>query len=430
MAAAWPAGDDDDGAGEEAAVADEDVVAFVADAPPTIVADEFGDFRVARPGFARDFDGRGILLEAAAGVAEARPMDAGAAVELSTAAARLRVFFAMIEAADGTGFDTDRTHGDIVEVTRRLMFATEAMFAIALGGEVIGAEGGVAEVTLAHTLFAAFFTTFRTDDGVGGELPAAGTFGEAVEAVGFAATVTLIEAGADIAATFGTGDDAVITKALAGGGTDAKLRAVLLATWATSGTISTNERIGAIGKSDGIGAEVTATLARATFSALGLASETDAVGTGGAAFDMIGAGTFATGPTGDAARCAVGFATVRAGDDATVGADDFLAGGTLFDAVVAADVTVTVEGDGGGFAGTGVAGRAFNGSGIAVAADVQGRLAFAVADVDFGDGDGRLDDGVGVECDLDTQAMVFDFFGNFAFEIEFEGAPFFARGVV
>ena len=64
-----PAGHNDDCPREEVAVADKDVVAVIADAPPTIVGNEFGHFGVTCPAFARHLDGGGVLLQAATSVA-------------------------------------------------------------------------------------------------------------------------------------------------------------------------------------------------------------------------------------------------------------------------------------------------------------------------------------------------------------------------
>jgi hypothetical protein len=101
----------------------------------------------------------------------------------------------------------------------------------------------MAEITLFHACFAAFFATFTTVERFCGEFPTARTFLQTFHAKGIAQPVTLVETGADLAPTGATRDQAVGAEALAGSGTDAELRAVLLATWATNGTISTNERI-------------------------------------------------------------------------------------------------------------------------------------------------------------------------------------------
>ena len=67
----------------------------------------------------------------------------------------------------------------------------------------------------------------------------------------------------------------------------------------------------------------------ATFRTLGLARKTYAVAANGATLNMLGASSFATGPTGDATAFAVGLVTVGTGDNAALGADNFLAGFTL-----------------------------------------------------------------------------------------------------
>ena len=164
------------------------------------------------------------------------------------------MFLAMIEATNGTWLDADRADRYLVEMAGGKMLVADAVIAIRLRGEMVGAEDGMTEITLAHALFTAFFATFCTVDRVGGELPTAWTFGQTVEAKGFAAAIDLIEARADLARTFTADHQTIITKTLAGRGTDAKLRAVLLATWATNGTISTYERICAIFAFNRIGA--------------------------------------------------------------------------------------------------------------------------------------------------------------------------------
>jgi hypothetical protein len=180
LPAARPTRDDDDCTREKAAVADKDVIAVIAHAPPTIVADQFGDSGVARPCFARHLDRRGVLLQRATGVAQPRPMHTGATIQLPTAAAKLGVFLAMIQPTDGARLDADRTdhYGVVVclDVAGGQVGVTEAVMALVFCGKMVGAEEGVAEITLTHTLFAAFFATLGAEDGVGGKLPAARTF--------------------------------------------------------------------------------------------------------------------------------------------------------------------------------------------------------------------------------------------------------------
>jgi hypothetical protein len=112
-----------------------------------------------------------------------------------------------------------------------------------LRGQVVGAEGGVAEVALPHARTAAILATFGAGQRVGGELAATGTFFQTIQAKGLPAFVTLIEARADLARTIATGNQAVGAEALPRRRTYTDLRAVLLATWATNGTISTYERM-------------------------------------------------------------------------------------------------------------------------------------------------------------------------------------------
>jgi hypothetical protein len=73
----------------------------------------------------------------------------------------------------------------------------------------------VAEVTLPHALFAAFFAALGTANSIGGELPAVGTFLKTVQTKCFAAAVALIKARSNFAPTFATGDQAVGAEALA-----------------------------------------------------------------------------------------------------------------------------------------------------------------------------------------------------------------------
>jgi hypothetical protein len=175
-------------------------------------------------------------------------MDAGAAVELPTAAAELCMFFTMIKPTDGAWLHTDRADGRTLgvglgKVACGKMLVAKLVFAAFLCREMVGAKSGMAEVAMAHALLAAFLATLRTSDGIGGKLSTAGTFIQTFQTIGIAAGIALEEAGADLPPTFATCDQAVGAEALTRSGTDAKLGTVLLATWATSGTISTNERM-------------------------------------------------------------------------------------------------------------------------------------------------------------------------------------------
>jgi hypothetical protein len=288
----------------------------------------------------------------------------------------------------------------------------------------------VAEVALAHALLAAFLTALRTGNGICRKLAATGTFVEAVETVGMTAGVTLVEAGTNLPPTFTTGNQAVGTEALARGGTDAKLRAVLLATWATNGTISTNERMRAVGACNGLGTQMAATLARATLRTFCLAGETNAVITDGAARDMFCTGSLTTGPANLPALLTVGLTTIWTIDHATLGADYFATGITLADALIATDVAIAIQGDGDGFPLAGVTGGSLDIACVAVTCDMGRGLAFAVAKLDLRHGYGDVDNGIGVEVDLDAQPVVFDFFGNFAIQIGFQGTSLLAGGVV
>jgi hypothetical protein len=164
------------------------------------------------------------------------------------------MFLAMVLVADGAWFDADGADHRRVEMACGKMFTTKSVAAIVLRRQVVGAEQLVAEVTLPHTLFTPLLATLCTSNGVGGELPAAGTFVETFQAKGFAAAIALVEAGADLTPAGIARDQAVGAEALPRGSTDAKLGAVLLATWATNGTISTNERMTAADLFDGISA--------------------------------------------------------------------------------------------------------------------------------------------------------------------------------
>ena len=324
------------------------------------------------------------MLQAATGVAQSRPMDAGAAVELPTTAAKLGMILTVIEIADGARLHTDRADRRIVNVAVGLVLAAKMVVTLRLLGQVICAKGGVAEVTARHTLLAAFLATFTAVDCIGSKLAAAGTFTQTIEAKCSAASIELVEAGANLPPTLTAGDQAVGAETLARSSTDAKLRAVLLATWATNGTISTNERMNTFAIRYGVGAQVAAALACATFSTFTLAGKADIITADGAAFNMLRTGTFATGPTGCAAAFTVGFAAVGAGDDAALGADDFAACATLANTVIAADMPFAVECNDFAFTVAGMAGGALEMARIPVACDLDRGLAFAVAKVDLG----------------------------------------------
>lgn len=72
------------------------------------------------------------------------------------------MFLAMIQPTDGAWLDADRADGDLVEVAGGKMLVAEGVLAVSLRGEVISAEDGVTEITLAHALLTTFFATFRT----------------------------------------------------------------------------------------------------------------------------------------------------------------------------------------------------------------------------------------------------------------------------
>lgn len=218
------------------------------------MADEFGNLRFKRPRFTRHFDGNGVMLQTTTGRTQPRPMHTGAAIELPTAATNFRVCVAVIAVADGAGLHADRADGRVVDVTSGNMLVAQLVFAARLRREMVGAERLVTEVTLAHAIFTPLFATLHTGNGVGGKLPTTGTFLQTIQTIGFAAGVALKEAGANLSPADATGDQAIVAEALSRRGTDAKLRAVLLATWATNGTISTYERMRAVGIGYGIGA--------------------------------------------------------------------------------------------------------------------------------------------------------------------------------
>jgi hypothetical protein len=229
----------------------------------------------------------------------------------------------------------------MVDVTFGEVIVADTMMAL-LRGQMIGAEQRMAEITLAHTCYAALFATLGAMAGFNCKLPAAWTFIQTFQTERSAVAVALIVARAGLPPAFATSDEAVGTETLAGRSADANLRAVLLATWATSGTISTNERMFAFCVCHRIGAQMAAALALATMSAFDLTGEADGIAAHRAAGDMLGAGTLATSPAGSATTFAISLATDRTGGDATFGAKNFLAGVTLFNALVTADMTVAV----------------------------------------------------------------------------------------
>ena len=218
---------DDDRTREEVAVPDKDKEAIIADTPPTVMGDQFRHLRVARPRFARDLDGGGVLLQAATGIAQPRPVDTGAAVKLPTAATDFAVFLAMIAPTDGARLGAHRADLRVVNMAGGEVLVAKTVFAPRLLGEVDAAQDRVAEITLAHTLLAALLATLGAWDGFGGELAAARTFIQAVEAEGLTTAIKLVETRADLPPTFATGDQTVGAEALARCGTDAKLRCIV-----------------------------------------------------------------------------------------------------------------------------------------------------------------------------------------------------------
>ena len=69
---------------------------------------------------------------------------------------------------------------------------------------MIGAKGLVAEVTVPHTMLAAFPAALGTGDGVGDELAAARTLFETIQTIRSAARIDLVEAWPHQPATFTT----------------------------------------------------------------------------------------------------------------------------------------------------------------------------------------------------------------------------------
>lgn len=129
--------------------------------------------------------------------------------------------------------------------------------------------------------------------------------------------------------TFGTGDQAVVTKALATGAAHAHLCAILLATGAAHGAIGADQCGLALAGGDMVGAQMAATLAHATLSTLGLTMMADVIGADRARTDVFGTGAFATGPAILPTTFAILLAAGRTRRHATTGTNDRLAGGTL-----------------------------------------------------------------------------------------------------
>jgi hypothetical protein len=69
---------------------------------------------------------------------------------------------------------------------------------------------------------------------------------------------------------------------------------------------------------------------------------------------------------------------------------------------------VAIQGDHRALAVTGITSRALDSACITVARDVDNGLSLAVAEIDLGKGDRGLYYGIGVEIDLDAQAMIFN----------------------
>lgn len=96
-------------------------------------------------------------------------------------------------------------------------------------------------------------------------------------------------------------------------------------------------------------------MAYPAMTARGLATVADRVPAHRAAVNVMRAGPFATSPTALAAAVTVVFPAHRTGGHPTRSAQNILASVALFQAVVAGDVAVAVEGDLGRFLAAGVA---------------------------------------------------------------------------
>ena len=198
-------------------------------------------------------------------------MDTRATVELPTTATDRGMFFAMILTTDGAWLHTDRADRCFVNMAYRGVFSAERVTTIQLLGEMFGAERLMAEVAMAHAVLTALFATLRTGNSVSDQLAAMGAFFETIQTIGSATGINLEKAWAYLPFTFATGNQAVGTEALTRGATDTKLRAVLLATRTTNSTVGADQRVGTVGVGYGVGAQMAATLARATFNTRHLA---------------------------------------------------------------------------------------------------------------------------------------------------------------
>lgn len=188
----------------------------------------------------------------------------------------------------------------------------------------------------------------------------------------------------------------------------------MLAARTANGAIGTDQRVGTVSACYCVGAQMAATLARATFSTGHLASQTDRIPTDGTACDMLGTGTLTTGPTALPAAFTVGLITDRTVDHTTLGAQNILAGATLADTRITTNMPVAIQSQGVAFALAGMASGALDNPSVAIACHLNSRLTLAVREIDLRHAYRRMDNGIGIEIDLDAQPVIFDLLSNLA----------------
>lgn len=115
------------------------------------------------------------------------------------------MLFAVIATTDGARLHADRTDRGMINVATGAVLMTEAVIAL-LHCQMLDAKRGVAEVTLRHTLLAAFLVTLFAKDCLCCQLPTARTFVETIQTEGFAAAIALKEAWADSPPAFAASD--------------------------------------------------------------------------------------------------------------------------------------------------------------------------------------------------------------------------------
>jgi hypothetical protein len=240
----------------------------------------------------------------------------------------------------------------------------------------------------------------------------------------------LIKAGANYTLTGRTTDQTILAETLPAGATSTNFGAILFAAETAHGAFVANVSRLARGYFDLIDAQMAATLTHATMAACLLASMANFVATDGAEATMVGAGAFPTGPTEATTSVTVGFVANGTERNSASGAEQILTTAALAKAVVTDEMAVAIQHHLRHFVMANVTTGPLQSAVVAIAQHLYGYFPLAVAQGKIGDSHRHLQYGVAKKLHLHPQPMILHFFGQLAFQVNFQGAPLFAGGIV